>query len=202
MKFSNEFSSFEVWIPVSLVKLPLQGEMFWRWFIGKPPKMSNTSGCFSRQTKIWRDEWKFSKSRQTNVLLGSAPPGCKLSQDQPWKTWLVFYPTHNNPGVLSLHHKQTRENWVCFPSAERRKTQERNLFSLLTSKHSWTLKSGFLFFFLIYVHDGSCKAFPPHSLDFSRSLVENIIFSNVHQKWIWSYTSYTVVSIWTYTLLS
>lgn len=145
--------------------------------------------------------WKFSKSLQTNVLLGLAPPGCKLSQDQPWKMWLEFYPTHNNPRILILHHKQTRENWVCFSSAERRKTRERNLFSLLTSKYSRALQSG-LFVFLIYVHDGSCKAFPPHSLDFSRSLVENIIFSNVHQKWIWSYTSYTVVSIWTYTLLS
>lgn len=139
LKFSNEFSSFEVWIPVSLGKL---GEMFWRGFTGKPPKMSNTSGCFSRQTQIWRDEWKFSKSLQTNVLLGLAPPGCKLSQDQPWKMWLEFYPTHNNPRILILHHKQTQENWVCFPSAERRKTLERNLFSLLTSKYSWTLQSG------------------------------------------------------------
>lgn len=115
-----------VWAKCHFLALP--GKMLVRWFIGTTLKTSITWGCFSRQTQIWRDEWKFSKSRQMGVRLRWTPPGWHCLRNSLERGWYFTQPTTvpgppsftvnklaTTEGVFLQLRGGRHEKGICFP---------------------------------------------------------------------------------------
>lgn len=187
LTFSKDLCSSETDDTVVLGEMPLPGvapNLLSRWFTGTPQKGSRTSGCFSRQAKAWRDEWKVSIDL---LLLGSAPPDPSVP-GTALEVWPWGHPAERSPGSPSRNTNKPRRTGTFSFGPEKKALERRILISLITSKYSWVFESGGLFFHCLYFHDGSWKIFTLHSSDFYRGLVENRIFSNVHQKGMRNYT--------------